>query len=218
MNSTKINLFLLRDPKASDAGTAEASNSRGTEACGVGKEPELSAEKTHKSYDLGPNKSTFLAGLSLMLELFNEGKSAEEIWILFNNINRPYSLSFIETVVNGDIPTPARDELSDAEQLEAEHQKHLAMTMFAQILRLNYQGRSVQFIKDKLEHHQHYSTANFIRELICYSRFQIDIIRLDIWFSLLFQIVRLFLLKIINQDSLHSWIIRGAFLLCINSR
>lgn len=168
MNSIEINLFLLGDPKASDASTAEASKSD-IEASGVGKEPELTAEKTHKSYDLGPNKGTFLAGLSLVLELFHEGKSAEEICILFNNINRPLSLSFIQTVVNGNIP-PSRDELSDAEQLEAEHQKHLAIAVFAQILRLNYKGRSVQFIKDKLEHHQYYSTAKFIQELIFYEK------------------------------------------------
>lgn len=76
MNSMTINQSLLVDPKASDVGTAEALNSRGIEASPIGKEPEASgSENNHGTYGFGPNKRTLLAGLSLMLEFFDEVKN-----------------------------------------------------------------------------------------------------------------------------------------------
>lgn len=117
---------------------------------------------SHPRYDLGLNKGQFLGGLRFMLERYHEGSSAEEIMIALKNKHRDYPLAFVRKIVDGDVPTVAKGYLTPGDA------KFIAMDLsgFALVLEYNRMGKSIPFIRERLEHHAQSFTEDFIQDLI----------------------------------------------------
>lgn len=165
--STESEISLLKDPEITDLDTPEASYSDNLEVSFS--EMHLETDDFHLSNDkfLDPNQSTFIEALCFMLLLFNEGSSAKDIMLLFNE-NNDFSISFVTQVVGGDFPTVTRDQLNSIQQLEADDQIRLDIAIFKLLLRLNRMGKTLPEIQIELEIHGYYLRTEFIKEMIKY--------------------------------------------------
>lgn len=117
---------------------------------------------SHPRYDLDSNKGQFLGGVRFMLERYHKGSSAEEIMIALKNKNRDYPLAFVRKIVDGDVPSVAKGYLTSGDA------KFVTMDLsgFALILEYNRMGKSIPFIRERLESHAQVFSEDFIQELI----------------------------------------------------
>ncbi|MCJ1428942.1 hypothetical protein MMC29_006853 [Sticta canariensis] len=151
--------------KDSKAGIPEAVESGNLKVSSPAKGPEVADSKKRETSVFDPNKGTFVEGLQLMLELFNEGTSAEEITVLFNGNNRHIPLSFIGDVI-GKTQNVVRDELNDSQQLEAKHRINLDIAIFELLLQRDF--GSFDLIQEELENNDYYLRKSFIQEMLIY--------------------------------------------------
>ena len=147
----------------SKAGIPEALKSGDLKVSSLGKGPEVADLKKLETSVFDPKKSKFVEALRLMLLLFNEGTSAEEITVLFRSHNRYLRLSFVGDVI-GKIKNVERGELSDSQQLEDKHRVNLDIAIFELLLQSDL--NSITLIQKEFENNDYYLRKAFIQEML----------------------------------------------------
>lgn len=151
--------------KDSKAGIPEALKSGNLKVSSPGKGLEVADSKKRNASVFDPENHMFIDGLRLILELFNEGVSAEDITVFFNSNQYHVPLSFVGDVI-GKIQNDVRDELNNSQQLEAKHRINLDIAIFKLVLQMDPDPMSTELIQEELENNDYYLRRGFIRELI----------------------------------------------------
>lgn len=113
-------------------------------------------------YNLSSNKGSFLAGLWFMLKRFHEGFNAKEIMMALQDKHRDYSLTFVQKIVGGTTPPVVKAYLTPAE-VELINER---VATVALVLEFNRMGKTIAFIRERLQFHGQVFPDDFIQELI----------------------------------------------------
>lgn len=128
---------------------------------------DLKDRKSGVQFFFSMEGGTFLHGLRYILEHTYHGIGPSEIQTSIKELtHQELSLTFVEQIVGCAVPTLAPQQLTRAQQLEAEYRIHLELNAIDHVVQLDHIGTSIPLIQESLQCKGYDWTEKFVQEII----------------------------------------------------